>query len=124
MVDSIYEIERFVLHNVDRCPLTGRYGGQRLLTEEYGDLDIESYDVKTNVVHTQTLDRLTKRSFHLGNEGKTDQELYKNTLLAQWAVLRVHYLLDENRIDYLPAMYASLIAMDKEELQIFKDSRK
>ena len=106
-------LTKFALHHVDRDPENGMYGGSRILTEEYGDLDVTSFDVGQGIVRAQDIwKRHEPLVFKLQpTDGKSDLNFFKEKIVARWQELEPDYVDDENYTDYLPAHYENLADM-------------
>jgi hypothetical protein len=100
-------IEIFVLHNVDRDPENGffffflffcfsfrRYGGDRILTEEFGDMDIVAYNLSTNIIQACDLNDPTQiKLFQIKPNAPSSLELFSSRILGRWIVLRSFFFL-------------------------------
>jgi hypothetical protein len=103
------------------------YGGDRILIKDEmsrtHDLDIVSYDLDSSLVTARRSDGKIL-SLVLGNDGKSDEQLFQDTIVARWNELEPQYLQDPDLTDYYPALYASLKALDAGDLKVFKESQK
>lgn len=99
------------------------YGGNRILTEEYGDLEILSYDVGQGVVRARDIYHQQPRVvFKLSTaEGKSDRDLFVRKIVARWVELKKDYEGDPDYTDYLPAFYDTLKDMDDGKMHIIRD---
>jgi len=118
-------IDKFVLHQSDRDPETGLYGGDRIYTTKYGDMDISSINVDLNLVHAQGIRRPEfKITFQLPPNATSDLTLFQHTIVARWNELKEHYKDDDDYSDYVPAYYLSLQDINDNNLHIVQDTEK
>lgn len=116
-------IDKFVLHQTDRDPETGLYGGNRIYTTEYGDMEISSINVDLHLVHAQEIYMPDlKITFQLPPNATSDLTLFQDTIVARWNELKERYKDDDDFSDYLPAYYLSLQDIKDNNLRIVHDT--
>jgi len=134
MVDAI-DTHTYVLHSVDFDPEIGGEGGNRILTEEYGDMSIESYNTETRTITASHLnsDNGDTMEFHLLPNTRSDIELFRRTVVAKWNLLKdewedVDEDEDEGDEDYIsvyenmmPAIYHTFSDMINGEIEIITE---
>jgi len=114
-------ITTFALHQVDRDPENGMYGGNRILTEEFGDLQIVSYDMNLKTIIGQDLFRTRPRICLQLSTDKSDRDFFERKIVKRWnEELKKNYEGDEDFTDYLPGFYASLEDMYKGKLELYR----
>ena len=103
-----------------KCSL---YGGDRILTEEYGDMEILSYHVDQGIVRARDIYHIGPRVvFKLpSGETKSDSDFFLRTICARWEILKAQYVNDDNFTDYFPAYYTTLKAMDEDRVQVVRN---
>ncbi len=139
--ETIITVTKFVFHEVDRDPesryvffplrhfssnikrsfFLRLYGGNRILTEEHGDMDIveikfeEKYDI---VIACEIYDKKAKKVFRIPKNAKSDEALFISSIVNRWEILKSNYIDDENYTDYLPAWYQDLAEVVAGKLKI------
>lgn len=125
VIEDRIPLSTFALHQTDRDPETGVYGGDRILTKEYGDLVIQSYHVGQGIVRARRIldDKGPTFVFQLEpKDASSNKTLFFQTILARWEELRSDYEGSEDYTDYLPAFYANLQDLDNGKLRLVRDT--
>ncbi len=98
-----------------------RYGGNRILTINYGDMEITSFNVVTRQVTACDLHGIGDTIvFQLPQHATSDYELFGRTILARWEELKSRWKDDEDYTDYLPALYDNLNDLSTGNCRIIK----
>jgi len=109
------------------CFFFRRYGGNRILTEEYGDMAIINFDVNTRLVSANALNNLLQERktffFLLPEHLTSDLALFSSTILARWQILQSWWVGDDDFTDYLPALFVNLHNVAAGKCIIIKDGK-
>lgn len=91
------------------------------MTEEHGDMAITHIDYIQRIITAIDLNDETKvKVFQIAPDAKSDRELFNNTVVARWNVLRPNFIDDDDFTDYMPGFYANLDAVKREALEIIE----
>jgi hypothetical protein len=119
------KITKFVLHDVDRDPRNGIYGGNRIWTTTFGDLEIVTFDEKSGYVDARTLELEPGHILlEIDPTEKTDRNMLFETLLKPWRdYYQQRYYGDTDYTDYKPYYFDTLQDMrDKKGHFVADDS--
>jgi hypothetical protein len=98
-----------------------RYGENRILTEEYGDMGIRSFDLATSIViaYELKIGSHETKMFQLVPGAKSSRTMYRDRILKRWAVLRERWVNDDDFLDFFPAIFDDLNALSSNSCEIF-----
>jgi hypothetical protein len=135
VVEHRIRIVKFVLHQTDRDPINGGYGGDRIYVAEplelEGDWEIKSFDETYGILRVKAVLNPTlvgasamslRHTFIIDPNAKSDRDLYKTQFIDEWNKIKHNYKGDENYSDYKPALYIDLHAMKSNDLEVLAEA--
>ena len=100
--------------------LCRHYGGNRIYTEEFGDLSVTSYNLQENTIEACDLRDSTKIFyFKLPETATSDRDLYTKSIIARWHDVQRRWVDDEDYTDYIPAIYENLQCLSIGKMEIY-----